>query len=80
MSFECEHCGYRNNEIQSGGRIEEKGVRMTLKVCTEEDLNRTFVKSDFTSVKIPELDFEIPATSQKGGTLCIDTCFLILNP
>lgn len=66
ISFECK-CGYRNNEIQSGDRIEEKGVRITLNVRTPEDLNRTVVKSDFTSIKIPELDFEIPANSQKGG-------------
>ena len=67
MSFECEHCGHQNNEIQSGGKVEEKGIRIKLKAETEDDLNRTLVKSDFTSVTIPELDFEIPANSQKGG-------------
>lgn len=67
MSFKCEHCGYQNNEIQSGGRIEEKGIRINLHVQTMDDLNRVLVKSDFTSIKIPELDFEIPANSQKGG-------------
>lgn len=67
MSFECENCGFRNNEIQSGGRIEEKGIRIILNVVNEDDLNRTLVKSDWTAVKIPELDFEIPANSQKGG-------------
>lgn len=39
-----------------------------LKVETPEDLNRQVVKTDYTSVKIPELDFEIPAQSQAGGT------------
>ncbi len=67
MSFECEHCNYQNNEIQSGGKVEEKGIRITLKVENTDDLNRTLVKSDFTSIKIPELDFEIPPNSQKGG-------------
>lgn len=67
MSFECEHCGFKNNEIQSGGKIEERGVRITLNVQTEHDLNRQVIKSDYTSVKIVELDFEIPAQSQKGG-------------
>lgn len=70
ISFDCEHCGYQNNEIQSGGKVEEKGIRIRLRVENIDDLNRTLVKSDFTSIKIPELDFEIPARSQKGGWYC----------
>ncbi|KAK7602982.1 hypothetical protein V9T40_002981 [Parthenolecanium corni] len=72
MSFKCEHCGYQNNEIQSGGRIEEKGIRINLHVQTMDDLNRVLVKSDFTSIKIPELDFEIPANSQKGEVTTVE--------
>lgn len=67
MSFECEHCGFQNNEIQSGSKVEDRGIRIKLKAENEDDLNRTLVKSDFTSVVITELDFEIPAKSQKGG-------------
>lgn len=67
MSFECSECGYSNNEIQSAGRVEEKGVRITLSIENAEDLNRQVVKSDYTAVKLPVLDFEIPSQSQKGG-------------
>lgn len=67
MSFDCEHCGYKNNEMQSAGEIEEKGVGITLQIRSEKDLNRQVVKSDYTSIKIPEVDFEIPSQSQKGG-------------
>jgi len=67
MSFACDHCGFRNNELQSGGKIEEQGVEITLKCLKPSDLNRQVVKSDYTSIKIIELDFEIPAQSQKGG-------------
>lgn len=67
MSFDCEHCGYQNNELQSGGKIAEQGIEITLIVKTHRDLNRQVVKSDYTSVKIPSLDFEIPSKSQKGG-------------
>lgn len=67
MSFTCEECGYQNNELQSGAPIAEKGIRMHLTVEDVVDLNRQVVKSDYTSVKIPELDFEIPSGSQKGG-------------
>ncbi|CAH1987674.1 unnamed protein product [Acanthoscelides obtectus] len=72
MSFTCEHCGYQNNEIQSGTPVAEKGVRFTLHVKSQEDLNRTVVKSDYTSIKILELDFEIPAKSQKGEITTVE--------
>jgi len=40
MSFHCEHCGFKNNEIQSGGVIQEKGVRIIVTVANERDLSR----------------------------------------
>lgn len=66
MSFSCDHCGFANNEIQSGGEIAERGCRIELTVKNADDLNRKIVKSDQTSLRIVELDFEIPAQSQKG--------------
>eukprot|EP01136_Pigoraptor_vietnamica_P022833 Opistho-1_new@6229 len=72
MAFECPHCGYKNNEVQSGGMIQEKGIRVTLHVKSAEDLNRNVVKSDSATVSIPELDFEIPANTQKGKLTTIE--------
>ncbi|XP_076644488.1 zinc finger protein Zpr1 [Halictus rubicundus] len=72
MSFDCEHCGYQNNEIQNSGKIQDKGIRITLQVATPRDLNRQVIKSDYTSVKIPSLDFEIPSRSQKGEITTIE--------
>ncbi|KAK3912499.1 Zinc finger protein ZPR1 [Frankliniella fusca] len=72
MSFSCEHCGFCNNEIQQGGQIQEKGVRITLKVMSASDLNRQVVKSDSTSVSVPEVQLEIPAFSQKGEVTTIE--------
>ncbi|KAG5869771.1 hypothetical protein JTB14_014703 [Gonioctena quinquepunctata] len=72
MSFSCEECGYQNNEIQSGAPIADKGVKFTLNMKTERDLNRQVVKSDHASIKILELDFEIPGKSQKGEVTTIE--------
>ena len=36
MSFECPHCGFTNNGIQSAGRIQEKGCTMKLSVSSPE--------------------------------------------
>eukprot|EP00123_Amoebidium_parasiticum_P001203 comp12250_c0_seq1/m.7044 comp12250_c0_seq1/g.7044 ORF comp12250_c0_seq1/g.7044 comp12250_c0_seq1/m.7044 type:complete len:479 (-) comp12250_c0_seq1:94-1530(-) len=60
MAFECEHCGFRSSEIIPGGAIQPKGVSVSLKITEKEDNNRQFVKTDKCTVRIPELDFEIP--------------------
>ncbi|CAH2083555.1 unnamed protein product [Euphydryas editha] len=72
MSFSCEECGFENNEIQPGGSFAELGVRWKLRVEDPIDLNRQVVKSDYTTVRIPELDFEIPAQSQKGQVTTVE--------
>ncbi|KAL1117837.1 hypothetical protein AAG570_004152 [Ranatra chinensis] len=72
MSFSCGHCGFANNEIQPGGRIADRGIRIELSVQTRADLNRQVVKSDLTSIRIPHLDFEIPSQSQKGEVTTLE--------
>ncbi|XP_012629146.2 zinc finger protein ZPR1 [Microcebus murinus] len=71
-SFSCEHCGWNNTEIQSAGRIQDQGVRYTLTVRDQEDMNREVVKTDSATTRIPELDFEIPAFSQKGALTTVE--------
>ncbi|KAI8848165.1 ZPR1 zinc-finger domain-containing protein [Chytridium lagenaria] len=66
MHFECEHCGFSNNEIQSGSMIAEKALKIKCVIENKEDLNRQVVKSESASVKFEELDFEIPAETQRG--------------
>lgn len=72
MSFTCGECGYQNNEIQSGAEIKEKAIKIKLTVSDEKDLNRRVCKTDYSSVRIEELDFEIPAKSQKGEITTIE--------
>ncbi|XP_043250401.1 zinc finger protein ZPR1 [Colletes gigas] len=72
MSFDCDHCGYQNNEIQNSGKIADKGIRITLQITIPRDLNRQVIKSDYTRVQIPSLDFEIPSRSQKGEITTIE--------
>lgn len=72
MSFYCEHCGFRNNEIQSGKEIGEKGVRFVLNVKSPKELNRQVFTSDYSSIRIPELDFEMPAQSKKGQATTVE--------
>jgi len=62
----------RNNEMQPIHTCEEKGVLIRLQVpeSNPEALSRQIVKSDKATVKIPELDFEIPPGTQRS---CVTT-------
>ncbi|KAG6473112.1 hypothetical protein ZIOFF_067019 [Zingiber officinale] len=68
MAFECPHCNERNNEVQFAGELQPRGCCYSLEIPAgnSEMLNRQVVKSDSAIIKVPELDFEIPAESQRG--------------
>lgn len=61
MSFACEHCGFKNSEIQSAGQIQEQGAKYTFKVENEQDLQRQVVKGDTCVFKIEDIDLEVPS-------------------
>ena len=65
VSFACEECGYKNNEVQSGGKLADFGTKITFTLIKSEDLSRDVVKSEFATILIPELEFEVPP-SKKG--------------
>ncbi|KAM9370098.1 zinc finger protein ZPR1 [Phaethornis superciliosus] len=71
-SFACDSCSWSNTEIQSAGRIQEQGVCYSLAVTSRQDMNREVVKTDCATARIPELDFEIPAFTQKGVLTTIE--------
>ncbi|KAG0127006.1 putative zinc finger protein (zpr1) [Tuber indicum] len=64
MSFDCPHCHFRSNEIQSAGVIQERGCVYTFTVESKLDLDRQLVKSETCIARFVELDLEIPA--QRG--------------
>ena len=71
-SFCCDACGERNNEVTFGGEIQPQGSIFTLKVTDPKDLDRQLIKSDTATVTIPEIEFEIPAKTQKGEITTIE--------
>ncbi|XP_061351546.1 uncharacterized protein LOC133296557 [Gastrolobium bilobum] len=73
-AFECPHCGERNNEVQFAGEIQPRGCCYSLKIPSGEQkmLNRKVVKSESATIKIPELDFEIPPEAQRGSLSTVE--------
>lgn len=60
MSFYCEHCGFKNNEVQPAGEIQQQGVKYSFKLDHYDDLERQIVKSDTAILRIEDVDLEVP--------------------
>ena len=75
-SFQCEHCGNKNNEVSFGGKLEKQGILYKFTATTPDCLNRSAVKSEFATIRIPELGFEIPPITQKGSVNTLEGFFL----
>ncbi|XP_023338080.1 zinc finger protein ZPR1 [Eurytemora carolleeae] len=72
MSFNCAECGFSNSELQSGSKIQDKGLRIEVSVSTLRDLSRQVVKSDYATLIVPEIDLQIPPLSQKGDITTVE--------
>ncbi|AFZ80248.1 zinc finger protein zpr1 domain containing protein [Theileria equi strain WA] len=72
ISFECNSCGYSNNEIQGVSSIKDRGVKIKVEVNTSKGLNNQVVISNHSSIKIVEIDFEVPPIPQKGVVTTIE--------
>ncbi|GFE53622.1 ZPR1 zinc-finger domain containing protein, putative [Babesia ovis] len=56
MSFQCDHCGAKSTELQSGEGYKELAKKWTLKVEGQSDLNRDVIISSTATICIPHLD------------------------
>jgi len=72
MNFECPHCHYRNTEVQPGQALADSGIIYEVSLTNSRDLNRRVVKSEFATIKFPEIDLEIPPQTQKGKLTTIE--------
>jgi len=72
MSTNCDRCGYRDNEVKSGGAISAQGKRITLKVEDKEDLSRDILKSETCGLLIPEISLELNSGTLGGRFTTIE--------
>ncbi|KAH7320985.1 zinc finger protein zpr1 [Stachybotrys elegans] len=59
MSTVCDHCGYRSNDVKTGGAIPELGEKIILTVNDETDLARDILKSETCGLECPELQLQV---------------------
>lgn len=72
MSTVCDHCGYKSNEVKTGGEIPAMGRRITLKVTDPDDLARDILKSETCGLKIPELNLDLTPGTLGGRFTTIE--------
>ncbi|KAF2637054.1 zf-ZPR1-domain-containing protein [Massarina eburnea CBS 473.64] len=72
MSTACEHCGYRSNEVKTGGEVPEKGRRITISVENKEDLSRDILKSESCALESPELHLSVEPGTLGGRFTTIE--------
>jgi hypothetical protein len=44
MATNCQHCGYKSNEVKAGGAIAPLGKRIILNMTDKDDLSRDILK------------------------------------
>lgn len=71
-SFECPHCNHKNNQLDPAIEIKPQGVRISLKIESKEDLDRYVITTDYTSIQVLDLDFEIPPMSQRSQVTTVE--------
>ncbi|KAI5779287.1 ZPR1 zinc-finger domain-containing protein [Geopyxis carbonaria] len=59
MSTVCDACGYKSNEVKTGGAVPALGRVITLQVEDEEDLARDILKSETCALSCPELNLDL---------------------
>ena len=66
MASSCDSCGYRTNEVRSGGSIPDHGTRISLTIDDADDLNRDVLKSESCRILIPEYGLDVSMASLGG--------------
>ncbi|KAF4979713.1 hypothetical protein FZEAL_4141 [Fusarium zealandicum] len=59
MSTVCDDCGYRSNDVKTGGEIPELGEKIILDVKDSADLGRDILKSETCALECPELKLQV---------------------
>ena len=62
----CKRCGYKSNDVKTGGEIPAKGTRIWLEVKETADLQRDILKSETCLLKIPACQVEVQPGTMGG--------------
>lgn len=66
LAVVCSICGYRTNDVKTGGEIPDRGSRIWLEVKGPGDLQRDILKSETCLVRIPACQVEVQPGTMGG--------------
>lgn len=72
MSTVCDRCGYKSNEVKTGGEIPDHGTNISLFCDDPEDLARDILKSETCGMTIPELNLDLTPGTLGGRFTTIE--------
>lgn len=72
MSTVCDNCGYKSNEVKTGGAIPDHGTKITLVCDDPTDLARDILKSETCGMHIPELSLDLTSGTLGGRFTTIE--------
>ena len=72
MATSCDKCGFKSNEIQTGGATREYGCKLSCQIIDELDLARDVLKTDTCALEIPELEIEVGFGALSGRFTTIE--------
>lgn len=72
MSTVCDACGYKSNEVKTGGAVPAQGRIITLRVEDAEDLARDILKSETCGLTCPELNLDLTPGTLGGRFTTIE--------
>lgn len=62
----CDACGYRTNDVKTGGEIPNKGQRIWLHIQDPKDLSRDILKSETCLLEVPECNVQVVPGTMGG--------------
>lgn len=65
-AINCDACGYRTNDVKTGGEIPNKGQRIWLQVLGPQDLSRDILKSETCLLEVPECKVHVVPGTMAG--------------
>ena len=65
-AISCELCGYKSNEVKTGGEVPAQGKRIWLTVKDPKDLSRDLLKSETCYMKVPSCSLEVQPGTMGG--------------
>jgi zinc finger protein len=65
-AFSCPHCGFRSSDLHTMS-YDDRGIRYELEVTQRSDLDREVVRTEYATVSVPAIEFEIPFNPERKG-------------